>query len=96
MQSLYSKSIKTKIQQGHQTPEFGHYLTIRMEQPYNPGDGSGRCAACVVERRSVTSRYHGSKISGSQQKELKQRRRRRVRTFSAMSLRSAAEKTFKF
>ena len=49
MQSSYSKSITTKIQQGHQTPQFGHYLTIRMEHPNNPGGGSGRCAACIME-----------------------------------------------
>ena len=65
MQSSYSKSIKTKIQQGHQTPQFGHYLTVRMEHPNNPGGGSGRCAACIMERRGVTSCYHGSKIYGS-------------------------------
>ena len=41
MQSSYSKSITTKIQQGHQTPQFGHYLTVRMEHPNNPGGGSG-------------------------------------------------------
>ena len=32
-----------------------------------------------MERRSVTSRYHGSKIFGSQQRELRQQRGRRQR-----------------
>ena len=40
----------------------------------------------TIERRSVTSRYHGSKMFGSQKRELRQQRQRRQREWQKRAI----------